>query len=143
MADIGALQNQKAGFENGINAVSQRIAGYEKAYESLRRFKGVVENSHGDFDAANSGKLRRIEDLNTVKKNCKSAELYLSGSKKTLNGIGGKIVGAAFGGLGFSIQLKLSEYRAKIAACEVEINMLTAAVRSVDEAIRQSEAENG
>ena len=74
-------------------------------------------------------------ELSSITSRCRTAQLYLEGSQRTLNGFGAKIVGAAFTGLDVMIRLKLAEYRLKIQNCENRISSLERSIDSINSMI--------
>lgn len=62
---------------------------------------------------------------------CRTARLYLEGSRRTREGLGAKIVGVAFTGLDMMIKIKLGEYRLKIRDCENRISILERRIDSL------------
>ena len=109
MSIIPNLERQKSKSQEEIRKCQASIQKNEKAYEALRQFKQVVENSRGSFNTINSNKITLLADIQSIK-NCKTAQKYYQGMKKVLSGIGVKIVGLAYGALLFSIAAKLNSY---------------------------------
>ena len=130
---VNDLIRRRAACEQEIAEQDRKIQEYERVYESLRRFDGAVDTAQSNFHNVNTVKLNRTSELSSITSRCRTAQLYLEGSQRTLNGFGAKIVGAAFTGLDVMIRLKLAEYRLKIQNCENRISSLE---RSIDSEYR-------
>lgn len=139
MEDSSVLFSKRDALEKKIRAIEQKISDYEDAYDSLSYFKNAVENSGEDFQGVNNAKLKEVSSLKQISKNCKTAERYLNGSNKTLDGIGGKIVGVSFWGLRQMIEMKRRDYKNKITECEIqkgkyrsELYLVNCAISAID-----------
>lgn len=141
---IEGLVRRRTACEQEIREQRKKIEKYEDAYESLRNFRSSVNTSRRDFESINRTKLSRASDLSSMVQTCRTAERYLAGSQRTLDGIGGKVVGAAFIGLDVMIGVKLGEYRIKIQNCETRIASLRRTLSSIESMIntvQQAETE--
>ena len=132
---VNDLIRRRAACEQEIAEQERKIQEYERAYESLRRFDGAVDTAQSNFHNVNTVKLNRTSELSSITSRCRTAQLYLEGSQRTLNGFGAKIVGAAFTGLDVMIRLKLAEYRLKIQNCENRISSLERSIDSINSMI--------
>ena len=132
---VNDLIRRRAACEQEIAEQDRKIQEYERAYESLRRFDGAVDTAQSNFHNVNTVKLNRTSELSSITSRCRTAQLYLEGSQRTLNGFGAKIVGAAFTGLDVMIRLKLAEYRLKIQNCENRISSLERSIDSINSMI--------
>ena len=132
---VNDLIRRRAACEQEIAEQDRKIQEYERAYESLRRFDGAVDTAQSNFHNVNTVKLNRTSELSSISSRCRTAQLYLEGSQRTLNGFGAKIVGAAFTGLDVMIRLKLAEYRLKIQNCENRISSLERSIDSINSMI--------
>ena len=133
---VNDLIRRRAACEQEIAEQERKIQEYERAYESLRRFDGAVDTAQSNFHNVNTVKLNRTSELSSITSRCRTAQLYLEGSQRTLNGFGAKIVGAAFTGL-----LKLAEYRLKIQNCENRISSLERSIDSINSMIDTAREE--
>ena len=138
---VNDLIRQRAACEQEIAEQNQKIREYERAYESLRRFDGAVGTTQNNFQNINTVKLNRTSELSSITSKCRTAQLYLEGSQRTLNGFGAKIVGAAFIGLDVMIRMKLAEYRLKIQNCEKRISSLGRSIDSINSMIDTAREE--
>lgn len=138
---INELVRRRTICEQEIGEQNQKIREYEKAYESLRQFDGAVNTAQNNFQNVNTVKLNRTSDISSITAKCRTAQLYLEGSQRTLNGFGAKIVGAAFTGLDVMIRLKLAEYRLKIQNCENRISSLERSIDSLNSMIDTAREE--
>lgn len=144
---IAELIRQRSVCEQGITDQNQKIRRYEKAYESLRQFRGEECRAQDSFQRINSVKLSRASELYAVSSTCRTAQLYMEGSQRTMDGIGAKIVGAAFTGLDLMVFLKLEEYKRKVRDCENRIAELRRSISMlnsmIDDVERAADAEGG
>ena len=90
---IADLIRRRSVCEQEIADQNQKIRRYEKAYESLRQFRGEESRARDSFQRINSVKLSRASELYAVSSTCRTAQLYMEGSQRTMDGIGAKIVG--------------------------------------------------
>ena len=144
---IADLIRRRSACEQGITDQNQKIRRYEKAYESLRQFRGEESRARDSFQRINSVKLSRASELYAVSSTCRTAQLYMEGSQRTMDGIGAKIVGAAFTGLDLMVFLKLEEYKRKVRDCENRIAELQRSISMlnsmIDDAEQAADAEGG
>ena len=138
---VNDLIRRRAACEQEIAEQDRKIQEYERAYESLRRFDGAVDTAQSNFHNVNTVKLNRTPELSSIASRCRTAQLYLEGSQRTLNGFGAKIVRAAFTGLDVMIRLKLSEYRLEIQNCENRISSLKRSIDSINSMIDTAREE--
>lgn len=142
---IEDLIRRRSVCEQEIADQNQKIRRYEKAYESLRQFRGEESRARDSFQRINSVKLSRASELYAVSSICRTAQLYMEGSQRTMDGIGAKIVGAAFTGLDLMVFLKLEEYKRKVRDCENRIAELQRSISMlnsmIDDAERAADAE--
>ena len=135
---VNDLIRRRAACEQEIAEQERKIQEYERAYESLR---GAVDTAQSNFHNVNTVKLNRTSELSSITSRCRTAQLYLEGSQRTLNGFGAKIVGAAFTGLDVMIRLKLAEYRLKIQNCENRVSSLERSIDSINSMIDTAREE--
>lgn len=144
---IADLIRRRSVCEQEIADQNQKIRRYEKAYESLRQFRGEESRARDSFQRINSVKLSRASELYAVSSTCRTAQLYMEGSQRTMDGIGAKIVGAAFTGLDLMVFLKLEEYKRKVRDCENRIAELQRSISMlnsmIDDAERAADEEGG
>ena len=108
----------------------------------LIRRRAACEQEIAEQDRKiNTVKLNRTSELSSITSRCRTAQLYLEGSQRTLNGFGAKIVGAAFTGLDVMIRLKLAEYRLKIQNCENRVSSLERSIDSINSMIDTAREE--
>lgn len=138
---VNDLIRRRAACEQEIAEQNRKIQEFERAYESLRRFDGAVGTAQSNFHNVNTVKLNRTSELSSITSRCRTAQLYLEGSQRTLNGFGAKIVGAAFTGLDVMIRLKLAEYRLKIQNCENRISSFERSIDSINSMIDTAREE--
>lgn len=93
---VNDLIRRRAACEQEIAEKDRKIQEYERAYESLRRFDGAVDTAQSNFHNVNTVKLNRTSELSSITSRCRTAQLYLEGSQRTLNGFGAKIVGGIY-----------------------------------------------
>lgn len=85
---VNDLIRRRAACEQEIAEQDRKIQEYERAYESLRRFDGAVDTAQSNFHNVNTVKLNRTSELSSITSRCRTAQLYLEGSQRTLNGFG-------------------------------------------------------
>ena len=74
---ISELIRQRSVCEQGITDQNQKIRRYEKAYESLRQFRGEECRAQDSFQRINSVKLSRASELYAVSSTCRTAQIYM------------------------------------------------------------------
>ena len=134
---VNDLIRRRAACEQEIAEQDRKIQGIRKGRMSrCAGFDGAVDTAQSNFHNVNTVKLNRTSELSSITSRCRTAQLYLEGSQRTLNGFGAKIVGAAaFTGLDVMIRLKLAEYRLKIQNCENRISSLERSIDSINSMI--------
>lgn len=122
----------KESLERQIDNLSDQISRLEDEYESLRRFKELVYSAQDDFNTANDKRRIVLKDIDSVKKNNKSAQKYQAGMGNSLTGIGSKVAGASFWGLLASIDLKMTQYLTQIGTLSLAKGELELEYRAID-----------
>lgn len=139
MDDLSVLKSQRNECCQELSKINTSIQKYERTLEALKRFKQDVEISEQHFESVNTTKISLVNGLGELTKNCLSAEMYLEGTDKTLNGFGSKIVGVAFDGLKLAIALKCVSYNAKILALDTQSRTVNARMNTIDTAIKTAQ----
>ncbi len=67
---------------------NSKIKEYERLYDSLNEFKGVVSDSKEQFSSVNSRKKEIAASMEIYANECKTGKTYSKGMKKVLNGVG-------------------------------------------------------
>ena len=132
---VPVLQSQQSKYADRIADTRAKIQRYEKAYESLRVFKEVVERSQGEFNAINTAKDGVLSNVEAVKKNSRTAQRYHSGMKEILAGVGSKIIGVVYITLLSSITVKMHSYLNSIDHCEDDIASYEKKIKEIDQQI--------
>lgn len=110
MDELEVYVNQQKQLNNQTNQCNKEIKRLQNAYDSLCRFKNVVNKSFKNFDSINGKQKNYLESINTVSNNNKVVKHYYKGMKKVFSGIGSKVVRAAFIGFLFLIDKKKKYY---------------------------------
>ena len=131
---IQLLENRKSALQIKISDRKNTIKKSEEAYESLRLFKQVVEESQGGFNSINSGKMAILDDVKYLD-NCRTASEYNKGMSMVLSGIGTKVVGASYTSLLFLMKSKLQSYLNTISNCEADIRTYQRQIEEIDRQI--------
>lgn len=109
-----------------ISSMKAEISKLESNYESLRSFKGIVQNSsNGFYDLIQSNK-QYLAPVSTYANTNNCAKEYAEGMSHTLSGFGVKIVVVAFGGFLLKIQHQLDLYKKQINDYYNKIDTLNA-----------------
>lgn len=137
MNEVTVLEKIADGYEAKIRSYNSKISRLEEECDSLIRFKGSVESSQGTFHSINSGRINVLSGLDDIKTNNIIAQKYGEGMKNVFDGIGSKVVGAAYEGLLFMISVKLANYRSLIDEYEGKIAKCNTAVNNIEKEIKK------
>ena len=107
----------------------------EDAQESLELFQRSLGNVRADFSGASSGQNSSLQSLQPIVSKCESARKYTEGMNGTLNGVGSKIVGTAFVGLGGLVKTRLIWYIGQISWHTAEIKLVKQVIRNLEIAL--------
>lgn len=135
--NIQELKSQKSAATARMSWLERKLAEYEKAYDSLSRFKRMVQSSEERIQATNVGNIRSMQSLESVQLASCTAERYIDGTDSLLNGVGAKIVGVAINALQITINVKLAFYRAQIHSCETQISIQKKTISAIAESIEK------
>lgn len=135
--NIQELKSQKSAATAQLSWLERKLAEYEKAYDSLNRFKRTVQSSEDQIQATNAGKIRSMQSLESVQAVSRTADRCIDGTDSLLNGVGSRIVGVAINALQISINVKLAFYRAQIQSCETQIAIQKRTISAIAESIEK------
>lgn len=130
---IGSIQAQIKALKIRLKELQKRLRELEEAYESLCLFSGSVDRARGDFNDVNGQKKCALASLDPVLMRSESAAEYREGMGETLDGVGTKIVGAAFVGLSGLVQVRKLGYEAEITWHKAEIKLVQKTIRELEE----------
>ena len=135
MEVITILQYTRQNCENRIAANQEKIKKYERAYETLREFKRIAQQSQEDFHMINVNKMNALFELCLLKRNSITARRYYNGIEKEFSGIGTKLVGGVYDALLVSISSKLKEYLSIMDSCDTDIQTCQKKIAELDSRI--------
>lgn len=101
------------------------------AQDSLEQFQISLGRVQSNFGSSNSHMAAKLADLGTMSDRCVSAERYVEGMNNTLDGVGGRVVGVAFTGLGVMVRVRLLWYEGQIDLCDLKIREVEARIRQL------------
>lgn len=123
MDSLYSLKVIKANLQNDITQAKGKINQWEREYESLLQFKGVVESSQAGFSTGvNVAKNQLMVFPNNELVECKTAQIYQDKMSGYLDGTGIHVIGVAFDAFLGLISLRLKALRAWIDVQEQVIN---------------------
>lgn len=137
---MGYLTDKLNQVNDEISKKENEIKNLETAHDKLLEFRGKVQNSNEDFSYVNEKEAWILDDLDPIISNCDSAKKYKEGMQVSLNGIGIKVVGAAFWGLDKIIGVKLLDYKAKVELAELDLGALRLRKKDLELKIAAGEA---
>ena len=135
MIDIDLLRRAQQQYQSKITSTKSKMSQVENDYDSLVKFKRLVQTTQEEFESVNSSKSKILESVAKVKANSVVAKGYYTGLKGILSGIGVQLIPLAFQSMLNNIQKKLTSYKNKVAGYEDDIDYYKRKVRELDEQI--------
>lgn len=135
MSASSAIRSQIRKKQQELNDLRKELQDLEDAQDSLEMFQRSLGNVRSDFHSASSSQSNSLESLQSISARCLSAQQYADGMHGTLNGVGSKIVGVAFVGLGAMVSARLIWYNGQITLCKTNIRLAEQAIRTLQAAL--------
>ncbi len=141
MNNISILMSQRQSYMDRIANISNLIDAKEQSYDSLLQFKSLIMRSQNDFHIMNGNLKKKLNDLDTTKKDSDVTKVYLDGMNNCIGEIDEQMDGKGYAILLEQISHKLLQYSHNINDFEEEKQMYYAKIDDIDKQILVLEAE--
>lgn len=141
MSDLLTLTNELNQCRQNLSNLEAKLKKCERNYESLRNFKGTLTTSQEEFETINSGGTNAFSEIESIKKDCRTAQKYQEGMTTVLNGIGAKMVGGLYSTMGMTVSLRLQKYLYDINTYDDEIARCRVRIDTLERKIAEAEKE--
>lgn len=141
MSTVVELQNELNNCRQRLSDLEGQLRTSERNYESLCNFKRALQTSQGEFEAVNSGGMNAFSEIESIKKDCRTAREYQEGMTLVLNGVGAKMVGGLYSAMEVSASIKLQKYIYEISRCDEKISKCRMQIDTLERKIAQAEKE--
>ncbi len=141
MSSIDDLNARKTGAEREFGRMQNEMTSITQQYDDLRHFKIQVEQAQGVFDGIKRRGEAKLEPLEPILPNCRTARVYRDGMRAVLNGVGQGVVAGAYNLLLFNISRVLSDLMNRTIDLQTRMDSTRNLITGLENEIRQAEQD--